>query len=594
MREEAAKATVPASESSAFKPMRWTRLMSTPHEPAIPLAASLLALCHVGDGVLIADMRLRGQPIVEVNPAFEAITGYTAGEAIGKNCRYLQGSDRLQPEIAEIRTALAEGRACSVTLRNYRRDGTMFRNALRLVPFCDDGGQVTHVVGLIRDVTHAAGIDRLTGLLDRYGLLDRLAVADPPAGTVLMLMKLDVLRFRDVNNGFGYDVGDALLRSVAARLTTLPALAISRVSSNSFMLALELDDPARAAAAAEDVLELLKPRFVVPGASLAIQFAAGFAIGLGVTDPLQLVRQAGAALQQSKAKPGQTPYPFAAADERDASNRSGLANELQSAVSNQELLLHYQPQVDLGSGELVGAEALLRWNHGAFGLQMPSRFIGLAEETGAILEIGAWGLRTLAAYAAKVNRGRRRPVRFAVNMSALEFTRRDMVAFVAQILQQTGCRPEWLTLELTEHLMVPEPEAMRLLFVSLRRLGVGISIDDFGTGYSNLRYLENFPLSEIKIDRSFVHDATQSAAKRVIVESIVKLGAALDIRIVAEGIETEAERSIMRDLGCTVGQGYLFAAPLEGFEFQRVSTDGRGFPEALDVPSLPTLNGNSE
>ncbi|MBG6120546.1 MULTISPECIES: putative bifunctional diguanylate cyclase/phosphodiesterase [unclassified Sphingobium] len=557
-----------------FKPARWHRLVGQSTETAVPGDAGSLILDHVSDGVLIADMRLRGHPIVQVNPAFETITGYSAAEVIDKNCRYLQGNDRLQPEIAEIRAALAEGRSCAVTLRNYRRDGAMFRNALRLEPLRDDEGNLTHFLGLIRDVTHAAGIDRLTGLLDRYALLDRLAQLELSTGCVLLVIKLDILRFHDVNNGFGYDVGDALLCAVAARLATLPAAAISRADSNNFALAFELDDASRAAGIVDGVLDLLRPRFILPGTSLAVQFAAGFTIGLACSEPLQLVRQAGAALQRSKATPGHSPYPFAASDERDARNRIRLANELQTAVSNEELLFHYQPQVDLGSGVLVGAEALLRWNHGAFGLQPPARFIGVAEETGAMMEIGAWGLRTIAAYAARVNQRRDTPVRFAFNVSVIEFLRRDMAAFVEQQLEETGCQAQWLTLELTENLMIPEPDDMRRSFEQLRRLGVNISVDDFGTGYSNLRYLERFPLSEIKIDRSFVRDVAHSEAKRVIVESVVKLGAALDIHVVAEGIETEAERTIVQALGCSVGQGYLFAPPVVESQFEQLLHDG--------------------
>ncbi|WP_332812473.1 putative bifunctional diguanylate cyclase/phosphodiesterase [Sphingomonas sp.] len=572
--------------------MRWPFLGGRSSRSTIPVAAAALALEQSSDGVLIADMRARGQPIVQVNPAFESITGYAAAEVIGKNCRYLQGSDRLQPEIAEIRTALAERRACSVTLRNYRRDGTMFRNALRLVPLRDEAGQVTHFIGLIRDVTHAAGIDRLTGLLDRYGLLDRLDKMDAPAPPALLMVKLDILRFHDVNSGFGYDVGDALLRSAAERLATVPASAVSRVGTNSFALAFELDDPSRAASVVDDLIELLKPRFLLPGASLAVQFAAGFAVGSDGADPRQLIRQAGTALQRSKAKAGHLPHAFAAAEERDARNRIRLASELQTAVVNEELLFHYQPQFDLSSGKLVGAEALLRWNHGAFGLQAPSRFIGIAEETGAILDIGAWGLRTLAAHAAQVNQGRRAPIRFAFNVSVLEFMQRDMVAFVRQVLDDTGCRPEWLTLELTENLMVGEPDHIRRTFEDLRVLGIGISIDDFGTGYSNLRYLESFPLSEIKVDRSFVHDVAHSAAKRVIVECVIKLGAALDIRVVAEGIETESERAIMQALGCSIGQGYLFAAPMEELGLDRLLDQEMPARDGWDARRfLTTLGG---
>lgn len=202
-------------------------------------------------------------------------------------------------------------------------------------------------------------------------------------------------------------------------------------------------------------------------------------------------------------------------------------------------------------------------------------------------------MRTLAAQAAKINRGRRKPIRFSMNVSVIEFMNRDMVASVRQILKETGCRAEWLTLELTENLMVPEPEHIRRAFKDLRRLGVGISVDDFGTGYSNLRYLESFPLSEIKVDRSFVHDVAHSVAKRVIVESIIKLGGALDIRVVAEGIETEAERAIMRALGCSIGQGYLFAAPLDETEFEKLLEEGSPLRKGWDARRFLTLlNGD--
>ena len=555
---------------SAYSPVRWPRLIRRSSEELFPAMASPLVLDNMREGVLIADMRRRGLPIVHVNPEFERITGYAAKEVIGKNCRYLQGHDRLQPEIAEIRSALSQGRACSVTLRNYRRDGSMFRNALRLIPFRDRAGQLTHFIGLVRDVTHEAGVDRLTGLLDRYGLLDWIATSKAYASSNLLLVKVDILNFHDVNSGFGYDVGDALLRATALRLQSLPAIAAARVGPNTFALTFFLEEQTAALETVDSILELLKPRFVLPGASLAVKFAAGYSLKSADVDPLQLVREAGAALQRSKNRPTHPPHAFTPADELDARNRIRLASELQTAVTNNELLFHYQPQFDLASGKLVGAEALLRWNHGAFGLQPPARFIGIAEDTGAILEIGAWGLRALAVHATEVNRGRPKPIRFAFNVSVLEFMQRDMVSFVEQVLTESGCRAEWLTLELTENLMVGEPASIRRVFGDLRNLGIGISIDDFGTGYSNLRYLESFPISEIKIDRSFVHDVAHSAAKRVIVEAVVKLGAALDIRVLAEGIETEAERGIMQALGCSLGQGYLFATPMEELGLQRL------------------------
>lgn len=248
-----------------------------------------------------------------------------------------------------------------MTLRNYRSDGTMLRNALRLMPLRDGTGQMTHFVGFVRDVTHAAGVDRLAGLLDQYGLVDRIAAMDASAPRSLLLVKLNILRFHDVNSGFGYDVGDAILRSVAVRMATLPTVALARVGPNTFALAFELGDTSLAARLVDDSLELLKPRFVLPGSSFEIQFATGYAIAPVGADLLQMMRQAGAALQRSKAIPSHPPQVFQSEDERDARNRIRLATELQSAVLNQEMLFHYQPQFELISGKLVGPEALLRW-----------------------------------------------------------------------------------------------------------------------------------------------------------------------------------------------------------------------------------------
>jgi PAS domain S-box-containing protein len=555
----------------------------------LPVEAAALALEHCDEGVMIADMRARGHPIVHANAAFESITGYSGAEAIGKNCRYLQGSDRLQPEINEIRTALAEGRPCAVTLRNYRRDGSMFRNALRLFPLRAPDGTVTHSLGLIRDVTYAAGTDRLTGLLDRYGLLDALNSIQPGRGMSLLVIKIGIARFHEINSGYGYDTGDALLAAVAERLTTLLPAALARVGSDSFMLAFILDEPGRANDILVRLAAVLGRDFILPGTAIKARFATGYAIGDACVDAITLARQAGAALHRSKTSPMRGECAFDESDVRAARNRIRLTNELQNAVSDDELLFHYQPQVDLATGALVGAEALLRWNHGAFGMQPPGRFIELAEETGLISEIGAWGLRAVAACAVDVNCDRTRPIRFSCNVSIVEFALRDMVAFVRQVLTETGCRAEWLTLELTENLMVDGSTEIRRAFRGLRDLGVGLSIDDFGTGYSNLRYLETFPISEIKIDRSLVHDVAHSPAKRVIVESVIKLGTALGIQIVAEGIETEAERAIMRALDCPIGQGYFFARPMEVSAFLRLLDDGLMSPAQWETAHYLSL-----
>ena len=249
-----------------------------------------------------------------------------------------------------------------------------------------------------------------------------------------------------------------------------------------------------------------------------------------------------------------------------------MTAELQRALSTDAFVYHYQPQVDLSDGRIVGAEALVRWQHALFGLQPPGRFVSLAEETGLILDIGASGLRKVAGFAVDLNRGRADPLTFSFNVSLIELTHRDMVSCVRDVLDETGADPAWLTLELTESLLADDSPEMLGIFHRLRALGIGLSIDDFGTGYSSLRYLEKFPLTEIKIDRSFVSGLPHSAAKRVIVEAVIKLGSELGLRVVGEGVEQQAERDMLASMGCTIAQGYFLTEPLPGDEFRTLAT----------------------
>jgi len=241
---------------------------------------------------------------------------------------------------------------------------------------------------------------------------------------------------------------------------------------------------------------------------------------------------------------------------------------MQQALEHDEFDFHYQPQVNLATGAIVGAEALLRWHHGLFGMQSPDKFIGHAEDTGLILDIGARGLRTVADFAAHVNRNRQVPIGFSFNVSPIEFKLRDMPKFLSDVLTKSGSDAAWIKLELTERLMVESSTEMLSIMRDLRELGVGLSIDDFGTGYANLRYLEDFPLTEIKIDRGFVKGLAQSRSKRVIIESIIRISKELGFHVVAEGIETELERTLLRDMDCDRGQGFLFGRPVKAAGFE--------------------------
>lgn len=546
---------------------------------ALPEGVLFAIVECANQGILVADMRGLDARIVYVNAAFEAISGYSRDEAVGKNCRYLQGSDRLQPDIKVMREALAAGMAAQIRLRNYRKDGSLFWNELHLVPVHDAAGALTHYVGLIHDVTDAVATasrleqithtDQLTGCLNRDGLVERLS--EITIGRTL-LVKIDIARFHEINGGYGYDTGDALLRATAERLRTLGADLVARVGSDQFAMAFAIGSEAEVAGILKRLALSLGGRLTLPGADLNVRFATGFVAGTPGADAMTLVRQAGAALADSKASPLRRPCEFAADRETRARHRLQMTAELQRALSTDAFVYHYQPQVDLSDGRIVGAEALVRWQHALFGLQPPGRFVSLAEETGLILDIGASGLRKVAGFAVDLNRGRADPLTFSFNVSLIELTHRDMVSCVRDVLDETGADPAWLTLELTESLLADDSPEMLGIFHRLRALGIGLSIDDFGTGYSSLRYLEKFPLTEIKIDRSFVSGLPHSAAKRVIVEAVIKLGSELGLRVVGEGVEQQAERDMLASMGCTIAQGYFLTEPLPGDEFRTLAT----------------------
>jgi PAS domain S-box-containing protein/diguanylate cyclase (GGDEF)-like protein len=564
------------------------------------LADRILHLAPVG--VLIAELR-EGEPLVYVNAAFEAITGYGPADALGRNCRYLQGSDRLQAQISEIREAVLRREAISVLMRNYRRDGRLFWNALHLAPICASGTMPTHYVGLMQDVTalkettarleEAGRLDRLTGALSRYALLDRITMIGNEKSAYLLVIKVDVARFHDINSGFGHESGDVLLKQVAERLRGLSAEAVGRVGSDEFAVVFRLEQHEGAEATIATVAAVLAPRYVLPGAVVSVRFAIGYVVGEPGSDPLTLLRRAGTALHESRATPLRELRSFDTESEDRSWKRIRLANELQLAVLNGDFVFDYQPKVEIASGKWIGGEALLRWRHPLFGLQMPDRFIGLAEDTGLIVDIGAWGVRTAAAFAARLNSDCARPLRISVNVSATEFVHRDMISFIEKILDETRANPRWLTLELTESLMAEPSARMQQTLRALRDLGVGLSIDDFGTGYSSLRYLETLPVTEIKIDRGFVQAMSESATKRIIVEAVVRLGQELGAEVVAEGIETEAERAVLCEMGCPYGQGYLFSRPLPPEAFLERAATGSpvGAPAKVAPHRYPSGDG---
>jgi PAS domain S-box-containing protein/diguanylate cyclase (GGDEF)-like protein len=550
---------------------------TTPATLSLPPNAAAAIMEDSDDGILVADLGDPAHRLTYVNRAFERITGYQREEAIGKNCRYLQGSDRLQPEIAEIRAAISARAPVDVTLRNYRKDGGLFWNALRLLPIFDEEGRATHYIARMRDITATRRItdqlhwaerfDLLTGSLNRYAFVQKLDELIEASEALCLVVKIDIARFDEINSGYGYETGDALLVQIARRLDAVGAALVARTGGNEFAAACMFDRDEEAEAWLEKIGTVLRQRYALPGARVDLRFATGYAVGAPGCNALSLIRQAGTALHRSKGSRLRETQKFDERDFQQARQRMRLTSELQQAVAEKEFLFNYQPKFDLRTGALVGAEALLRWNHGLFGVQSPDRFIGVAEETGLILDNGEWGRGAVARFAAQINRGRATPIRFSLNVSAVELTHGDLVSSVARAIEESDADPAWLTLELTETLMAEDTPAVLTLFQRLRDLGVGLSVDDFGMGYSNLRYIERFPLSEIKVDKHFIRDIQNSPAKQIIVAAVVDLGRELALDIVAEGIETIAERETLQSMNCPYGQGYLLGRPISDRDF---------------------------
>jgi diguanylate cyclase (GGDEF)-like protein len=424
--------------------------------------------------------------------------------------------------------------------------------------------------------------DALTGLPNRALLLDRIAgslTRRRRHGGVVALLLVDVDQFTSVNDSLGSRGGDELLRTFTERLGRMVRAGdtVGRLGGDEFaVLTEELESEAEAALLADRLLAALSEPVLLVGSEGPVEAVVTASIGVAVTSsdamrPEDLLVRGELAMHRAKNR-GRACHEVLSDDgEQQAVDRLRVVNELRSGLRRGEIVLHYQPLVELASGRIVGAEALARWNHPERGLLGPDEFIGLAEESGLIRELGAWVLRTACrqvvhAAAQGVVPQDTAPT-IAVNLSAQQLSDPGLASLVASVLADTGVPAHQLMLEVTETALLSNTSAALEELESLRRLGVQLALDDFGTGFSSLTYLKRFPLHELKIDRSFVSELGTDPASGAIVASVIQLARAIGLSVVAEGVETEAQRRALLDLGCTLGQGYLFGRPVPADEF---------------------------
>lgn len=526
---------------------------------------------------------------IYVNPAFVKMAGQPADQLIDKRPDELPvGSVGVaELNVEAIRCVLAEGLATETEVSWETKDGKNRYFQIRFVPEFDRDGAISGVLSIAHDVSmlrnyqqqlhNLAFFDLLTGLPNRALLQDRMQQAVSTSSRhdrrVSGLMLLDLDRFKAVNDSLGHAAGDNLLCQVGERLkqAVRDYDTVARLGGDEFAVILQdVRQDVDLGIIARKILTAFVEPFEVQGRSLSITASIGIVSCPGDSqDIAELMQFADSAMYHAKAQ-GKNCFQFYSIElTASATGRLSLEAALRQALKREEFELYYQPKVDQASGGLMGAEALVRWHHPELGMVPPGQFISIAEDTGMIVEMGAWVLRTAFRTACEWNKGREQELKIAVNLSARQFTGKGLVGTIRSILAETGCRPEWIELEITESLLLDGNAAIRTTLETLRDMGFTIAIDDFGTGYSGLGYLARFPIHTIKIDRSFIHDITENQGSAVLVEAIISMAHALRMQVVAEGVETREQADHMNSLGCRLIQGYFFGKPMPKGAFER-------------------------
>ena len=544
-------------------------------EDQLRLAATVFE--RTGEGIIITDPERK---ILTVNDAFTQVTGYTAEDVIGKTPALLK-SGYHPPEFYQSFWGILAARGWwQGEIWNRRKDGELYLEWITVTSVQDEAGKLSNYVGIFSDITliresqrrleFLATHDEMTSLPSRSLFLNRVrhAIARSTRHeNSFAVFFVDLDNFKDVNDSLGHAAGDVLLKEVAALLRNCLRLTdtVSRFGGDEFAVLVEDDgtDAVQAGITALRIREALSIPILIGEHSLYVSASIGIALYPGDGDTVEtLLKSADNAMYQAKHAGKQTHRFFTADLAEAASDRLIYGNGLSQAIERNELFLVYQPQLDLMTRKLVGIEALVRWNHPIAGLVMPGKFIPLAEETGLILKLGDWvadeACRQLASWC---KAGYRLP-QLSFNVSAEQFRRPELAGYIGGLIRHYDLDPSLLTVELTESALMLDPEQCRSLLLEMKALGVSLSIDDFGTGYSSLSSLSRYPIDELKIDRSFVIDMGINAEESVITRTILAMADALRLSVVAEGVETEEQSGVLRDLGCQVGQGYLFARPL--------------------------------
>jgi diguanylate cyclase (GGDEF)-like protein/PAS domain S-box-containing protein len=506
------------------------------------------------------------------NPAVERLSGFTLDEVVGQTPRIFKSGKQDLDYYHELWKTILSGQAWNGRVTNRHKLGHVYTVEQTVTPIADQNKQVTHFVAIHEDITvrieseariaHMARHDSLTDLPNRFAFDERLRLELERAsrlGKQVAVMCVDLDHFKDINDTFGHATGDLLLMSVAERLKSNRRRIdmVARLGGDEFAIVLvDVEDPKSVVDIVQGLLVDLQQPFDIEGRRMFINASIGVGVfSEGDIDKDELMKQADLALYRAK-EGGRNTYRFYRQEmDLDTRRRMSLGQDLHGALVDGQFFLEYQPQVDLGSHKVIGAEALLRWQHPEHGVVSPSEFVPIAESSGLIAPIGEWVLREACAQAVRWKENGVQALPMAVNVSAVQLRDPAFPGIVAQILTETRLDPSDLELELTERVLMDANTVTEGSLEKLDNLGVKITLDDFGKGYASLDYLRRYPLHKLKIDRSFVHDMETNDKNAIIVGAVIDLAARLDLQVIAEGVEPEELLQQLKDQGCKEAQG---------------------------------------
>lgn len=539
---------------------------------------------NASEGILMTDAQAR---IIAVNPAFTKITGYEPHEAIGKVSRMFWSDERADQLVREISIHLERDGFWHGEMLDRRKSGEFYPAWLSISGVANPAGITSHYVGVFSDFTarkeaesrlqFMAERDALTQLFNRSAFHKKMEDAVSYASVLsseLVLFFIDLDRFKYINDTLGHAIGDELLQVIALRLRHClkQTDTIARLGGDEFTVLIESPPPQKVLAeiAERVAFELSRP-CVVCGHELAVTCSIGISrYPQDARGASELMRTADMAMYRAK-EIGKNTYQFFA-DELDQrrSETTRLEASLRTAIQREEFVLHYQPQYALQGETLLGLEALVRWEHPELGMVPPGSFIPLAEASGLIVPIGEWVLRQACRQLASWRASGYDVPRVAVNLSATQVTRGELLPLLREIIAETGIEPCRLELEITESMLMENQKDAITVLTQAREMGIRIAVDDFGTGYSSLANLKDYPVDCLKIDRHFVEHVPDDEDSNAIIDAIVALARRMQLQIVAEGIENEKQASFLRHAGCEIGQGYFYGRPQAAANFRDV------------------------